>query len=197
MKAETNLQDHWILDIDYSNKIEASKEVQIVFDSIISNVGFSNEEYKIANKASETENKKYKNLDETEFNLITSKDFAEVPNIILKPKPKYKNYISGSQNWVGHVIKLDKHIFTAKLEDKNSPNTYETAQFEIKDVTEDDLDLLKPGAVFYWSIGRAHQNNQVIKQSIIRFKRAIEVTTGEFEDILDSADDLNNHLNWG
>lgn len=184
MANKTNQRDHWILDTEYSNYNDESKEKQIVLDSINSIV-FKNKELKELKK----EKTNYIDFDE---DYVIDK----IPKINFKQISAYKNYISRSQNWIGHVLKVDNDSFFAKLEDKNEPTTYETASFDIEEVSTGDLDLLKVGASFYWSVGYANQNGQVIKQSLVRFKRAVNIIEEEFEEIAGKVDDLYNDLNW-
>lgn len=117
-------------------------------------------------------------------------------NIFNKPSVKFNNYMCRSQNWVGHIIELSESEFTAKLIDKLDPTTYEIAQFGIDEVSPGDLGLLKVGALFYWSVGFANQNGQVLKQSLIRFKRSIDFSVQEFDTLIDKAKEINASLKW-
>lgn len=181
MGIETNIKDHWVLDSEYSDKRESSYENQIVLDTINSIISERKNALLESNSSLNNE------LKTTSFVL---------PNIFTKPFPKYKNYISRSQNWVGYVTKISKNKFTAKLIDKNKPTTYEVAQFEKEEVSDGDLNLLKVGAIFYWSVGFANQNGQSIKQSLIRFKRSVSITEEEFDKIIDDAQNLYNSIDW-
>jgi len=180
----SNQIDHWILDTEYTNPNDESKEKRIVLDSINSLVE-KNKELKYSEKG----NTKFIDSDEEHF-------IDKIPNINLRKTPFYKNYISKAQNWIGYVLSIDEDSFYAKLEDKNEPTTTETASFDKEEVSNGDLDLLKVGASFYWSVGYANQNGQVTKQSLIRFKRAINITEEEFEEIAEKADKLHDDLNW-
>lgn len=84
----------------------------------------------------------------------------------------------------------------AKLEDKYDPTTYEIAEFEVAEVSEDDISLLKLGAIFYWFVGYVNQDGQVFKQSLVRFKRIVDFTESEIDFIADEANELNNTLIW-
>jgi hypothetical protein len=77
------------------------------------------------------------------------------------------------QRWEGTVESIDHTDFTAVLRDlSNLTNPREQVRFSKEDVSEDDVPLLKPGAVFYWFIGRAiSEYGQVETVSRIRFRR--------------------------
>jgi hypothetical protein len=48
----------------------------------------------------------------------------------------------------------------------------EEAEFSYNKITEDDIELIKPGAVFYWAIGYNHSGTgQKRRFSDIRFRR--------------------------
>lgn len=106
------------------------------------------------------------------------------------------NYICQSLNWIGHVIEVRDDTFTAKLINTDENTTYEIAEFDKKDVSNCDLHLLNIGAVFYWSIGYANNYGQIMKQSFIRFKRSVNLSSHEFESIMDDVDKLKEGLLW-
>ncbi len=125
-----------------------------------------------------------------------SNAFSKIPELNIKSKPKYINYITKSQNWIGHIIELRETDFTAKLEDLNNPTTCELAEFELDEVSKGDFEMLSIGALFYWSIGYATQNGQRIKQSLLRFKRSYNIKIEEFDNITDDFNSLHKNINW-
>jgi hypothetical protein len=181
MNSYSNLKDNWILEAEHSDKVNTSEIEKILMDSINSQIN---------------ENKELLNDNETNYRIELNKLNILTPQISKKPYPKYKNYISKSQNWIGYVISIDKETFSAKLEDINNPTTYEIAEFELNDISPGDLNLLKLGAIFYWSVGFGNQNGQHIKQSFIRFKRAALIHEEEFDKLMDEADNIYKNLTW-
>lgn len=179
---ETDVKDNWILDVEHSNKSQYSIQTEIALSAINSQIGENLDvfEYKTTN-----------------FDIELNKNNFQIPsNIISKPTSKYRNYIYNSQNWIGHVIELFDDSFTAKLIDKYDPTTYEIAQFETAEVSDDDIELLKLGAVFYWFVGFANQDGRVFKQSLVKFKRALDLSVSEFDSIKDKVDELSDTLIW-
>jgi hypothetical protein len=188
MEVNTQLNDNWVLNSENSDKQYESPAEKLVIDSITSKII---ESQKFFNKNKYTNNKPI----ELNFGEPIELDF-NVPPVPKKTIVRYRNYISKSQNWIGHVIELNDDFFTAKLEDLNNGGTNELAEFDIEDVSFGDRGLLKQGAVFYWSVGFANENGQHKKESFIRFKRAVKYEEVDFDNLMDEADDIYNDLNW-
>lgn len=78
------------------------------------------------------------------------------------------------QDWEGLVETIETDMFTARLRDRTRDERIasETVQLPICDVSADDLELLRPGAIFYLTIGRVtHVNGRVQRMSRIVFRR--------------------------
>ena len=142
MVSDTEIKDPCILDRALTNKEDFSFQNQLILDVLKSKI---NERTKPAA------------LSNTFFDIESDNTSFYIPETFNKYRTNYKNYISKSQNWIGHVLSLSNTDFTAKLLDKNDPTTFEIAQFEINEISKGDMELLKIGALFYWSIGRSEE----------------------------------------
>jgi len=118
------------------------------------------------------------------------------PNIEAADVHRSRSYFKKPQNWIGFVTQISSDGFSARLNDKTNSSTSEEAEFDLEDVSNGDSKLLKIGAVFYWSVGYANQNGQIIKQSILRFKRDANMSDTEFDFLADRASELNNNILW-
>jgi hypothetical protein len=134
---------------------------------------------------------------------VKTNEFSNLQNLFNSPPITNSiDYTSNSQIWVGHVIKISKDKFKAKLFDKSEGvidhySSYEIADFDLKDISEGDKELFGMGAIFYWSIGYANKNGQISKQSSIRFKRVVQnITNEDFDRIKDYADELSKLINF-
>ena len=60
------------------------------------------------------------------------------------------------QDWEGAVDSVGPETFIARLRDRTNRQTYasEVAELPIADVSDDDRELLRPGAIFYMTVGR-------------------------------------------
>ena len=77
------------------------------------------------------------------------------------------------QRWEGVVERVDAQEFEAELSDLTDPTlANEAATFSLRQVSDEDLPLVAPGAAFYWCIGYAvSEGGQRSCTSIIRFRR--------------------------
>lgn len=59
------------------------------------------------------------------------------------------------QEWEGVVERIEGDIFVARLRDMTADEVYpgEIAELPVADVSEDDRELLRVGAVFYMTVG--------------------------------------------
>jgi hypothetical protein len=109
-----------------------------------------------------------------------------------------KDYFKSIQSWKGSVLEVnrDEETFFAELEDMTNGGTKETAQFSYDDVPEDDLEIIKVGAVFYWNVGYRMKKGTVKKESSIRFQRIVLWTEEDFDQAVDRASTLLSGLKF-
>ena len=144
---------------------------------------------------------KLREQDQNESELIFNEDEFEVDSNLEAVKRLYgfrntTHYSKKTQRWIGHVTNIDGNIFSSKLDDLSSPGTYEIADFDVAEVSPEDLKLLERGAIFYWSIGETMSNGQLKKESIIRFKRSSPLTSAEIDAIEDRAEERLKNISW-
>ncbi len=76
------------------------------------------------------------------------------------------------QKWRGVVLEVSDEYFLARLVDIESPFPDEEAEILKKEISDEDLQLIAPGAVFYWNIGyQVDPSGQRKRASVIRFRR--------------------------
>jgi hypothetical protein len=129
---------------------------------------------------------------------LNNEDY-DIINIPIKPRflLDNRNYSRATYSWVGFVSSIGAKTFRAKVEDLKSNNkVYEDAEFEINDLAEDEINMLKIGSVFYWSIGYEYRNGTKKKESFIRFKRLPKFTDNQIDTALDLSNELFDSLNW-
>lgn len=109
---------------------------------------------------------------------------------------KKDNFIS-LQKWEGAVLEIKKDSFMARLIDLTKESPYETAEIPLEEVSEDDRDLLKEGAVFYWNIGYLNKTcGQKERVSLIRFRRLPSWSKEEIDAAKCEAERIKNLLGW-
>ena len=83
---------------------------------------------------------------------LTEKRKLRMPIPLVPPKIKSPEYVQEIlQDWEGIVESVGNEFFTARLRDLTNNEVYpsETAELPIEDISDDDLQLLRVGAVFY------------------------------------------------
>lgn len=139
-------------------------------------------------------------VENSSFNQFNQKNYEIKPRKFLFQnyfnKLELKNYVSEYESWIGHIVSLDEKKFNAKLFNNLDEDTYEIAEFEIKEVSKEDLEFLKVGAIFYWSVGREFENGQISKKTYLRFRRSIPLESVEFDIIYDESNNLLESFEW-
>jgi hypothetical protein len=99
------------------------------------------------------------------------------------------------QKWEGTVRNVSGNDFVADIVDLTNPsNPREEVVLAVDEVSPDDLSLLEPGAVFYWSIFYETSHGQRTRVSRIRFRRWPPWTRRELEAIEQEATALMGQL---
>ena len=105
---------------------------------------------------------------------------------------------SSSERWEGVVLEVADGTFRARLVDLDRHAPDEDAEIYWSEVSDEDKDLVEPGAVFYWSIGYyTDRMGQRVRRSLIRFRRLPTWTERELEDARLEAEKTARILGWG
>ena len=77
------------------------------------------------------------------------------------------------QQWEGRVVEAGGSEFTAIITDKTNPDVEDQlVTVDTEDITPNEVSLIEPGAVFYWSIGFFdYPGRGRSRESRIRFRR--------------------------
>ena len=105
---------------------------------------------------------------------------------------------SSSERWEGIVLEVEDGTFRARLVDLDRHAPDEDAEIYWSEVSDEDRDLVEPGAVFYWSIGYyTDRMGQRMRRSLVRFRRLPTWTKRELEDARHEAEKTAGILGWG
>jgi hypothetical protein len=102
--------------------------------------------------------------------------------------------------WEGYVTELDEAagIFQAELVERNAQAPPISVEMDIQEISQDDRDLVVPGAVFYWTVGRMRDpNGRVTNYDDIRFRRLPDWTQTRIEQLREESDELLSFLKRG
>jgi len=101
------------------------------------------------------------------------------------------------QKWEGTVLSRGKDSFWARLTDQNRVGLDEEAEILLTEVSEDDLPLVAPGAVFYWNIGcHIDASRRTRRFSVIRFRRLPAWTEKELQQADQQAERMRDLFRW-
>lgn len=135
--------------------------------------------------------------------LQEAKVSPTTPQLLRPPRRAVMRSVSPSrgyfrllQLWEGRVIEVRGKEFTAIISDRTNPDfPDEEVTLDLEEVPIDDLLLIKPGAVFYWSIGYAdHPGRPRVRESRIRFRRLPKWTQAELDLAKEKAEKLSTFL---
>lgn len=116
---------------------------------------------------------------------------------IFIPTPTPQAEFEALQKWEGHVVSVARDEFAATLIDLTQPGIEEEAVLELSEVTDDDLTLVQPGAIFYWSIGyRIERSGERSRSSVIWFRRLPAWTKNDVERAEKRASELRANLGF-
>jgi hypothetical protein len=101
------------------------------------------------------------------------------------------------QSWEGVVLDVEDDAFRARLINVTGDNVDEEVTLAIDELCDFDLELLEPGAIFYWSIGyRQELRGARERVSRIRFRRLPAWTESQLREAEARAATLARELGW-
>jgi len=118
---------------------------------------------------------------------------------VMRPRKiqKFLNKFVAIQKWEGYVETVSGDSICSRISDLTNPDDkHERAEFSFDDINEYDHDLVKPGAIFYWSIGHEEVNGTRKRASYIQFRRLPPLSTEEISQIAQQANEIGKELKW-
>jgi hypothetical protein len=112
--------------------------------------------------------------DEDDSGLTASdKKIPDVPIKLIPFLDPLKGRFKMIQQWEGRVVETRGAEFTAIITDKTNPDFEDQfVTVDTEDITPNEVSLIEPGAVFYWSIGFFdYPGRGRSRESRIRFRR--------------------------
>jgi len=135
----------------------------------------------------------------TDYSISKKLDFInpeKAPVLFLESTPMGERAIS-LQKWRGIVEEVKNNFFTAKLINLTDRGYDEWCEISFDKIAEEDIEFIKPGAFFYWSIGYNHSaKGQRKRFSDIRFKRVPVWSKKEIMDARKQAKETSDLVNW-
>jgi hypothetical protein len=115
---------------------------------------------------------------------------------IPRPNPPATRFIP-LQKWEGVVLRVMNEVFVARLIDQSHDGPDEEAEIPLEEIPEADKFLVKPGAVFYWTIGYSDSvGGQRTRVSVMVFRRLPAWTAEELTVARRKAQYTRELLGW-
>jgi hypothetical protein len=94
------------------------------------------------------------------------------------------------QIWEGTVVSVnaEKQVMSVKLTDRAGLIPTHTGDIDLEWVAPQDMDLVKPGAVFYWTIYKETKRGTIKNSEEIQFRRLPNWTKKQVEQLYKDAD---------
>jgi hypothetical protein len=128
---------------------------------------------------------------------VEQKSGSPVEHVVRRPEPSPLGYrFDVRQQWEGIVTSVDRDEFSVVLRDvirRNAPEF--EAVLSIEEISEDDLPLLKEGAVLYWTIGYKTRAGTTERVSTIRLRRLPAWSRSDLERVQRQAHELDEMFN--
>ena len=117
--------------------------------------------------------------------------------VLILPVERVRRYFKPEQSWEGMVTEVLDDSFCARLVDMENPEQEEEAEILLSAITDsDDLKLLVPGAIFFWTIGYQVKGRRSEQVSLIQFRRLPIWTAQEVQSAKHEALELRKRLGW-
>ncbi len=100
------------------------------------------------------------------------------------------------QSWEGVVLDVGETTFTARLADATADHAEEQVELSTEELSDFDLALLEPGAIFYWTIGYRLLRGSRERVSRIRFRRLPAWNRRQLHEARERAGALRRDLGW-
>jgi hypothetical protein len=120
--------------------------------------------------------------------LPTKSERASEPTAILQP----------IQSWEGVVLQVADDTFSVRVVDLRGDRAEEEMELEKQELSNFDLELLEPGAIFYWTVGYRLKLPRGARERVsqIRFRRLPAWSRSELSAAEERAERLARELDW-
>ncbi len=113
-----------------------------------------------------------------------------------RPHAKVDSAVS-VQAWEGEVLEIYEESLSVKLIDKTDRSAQDAfTEIDLSELDQDDLDLVRPGAIFYWYVSYELRASGKKRSSMMRFRRVPAWTADDLKRTEAYADDLFSSLTF-
>jgi hypothetical protein len=128
---------------------------------------------------------------------IASRGPGIAPVIRSSKLPRVVNKFVSLQKWEGVVTGITKETIVARVHDLVNKGIEEEVELSFEEMSKEDSQLIRPGAIFYWNIGYHDSGRgQRTRQSLIRFRRLPAWRGKEIENAKLEAARISESIEW-
>lgn len=111
--------------------------------------------------------------------------------------PNLEGHTETLQQWEGVVVEILEDSFIVRLVDLTNEMDDEEAEIPLDEVSAGDIELVAPGAIFYWHIGYyTSAGGQRTRTSDIRFRRLPSWRAEDIAKVAQEAKHIANTIGW-
>lgn len=112
---------------------------------------------------------------------------------VFQPRSEFITW----QKWEGVVMEILSETYIARIYDLDGDRDEEEVELYKSELSNDDSELLKEGAIFYWSIGYEESpSKQRRKSSVIKFRRMPAWRRKDISKFQENAQKLTHAIGW-
>lgn len=120
-----------------------------------------------------------------------------VPPKKLPERSRIQPSFVALQKWEGRVLEVGDSTFSAVVEDSVRRGVEEEVEFDLEEIGPDDRNLLKPGAIFYWTIGyRTEPSGERSRSSVLVLRRLPAWNEEGLQRARRLAEELRKRFDW-
>jgi hypothetical protein len=120
---------------------------------------------------------------------------VRVPRVMTRDHSSTVGFIL-LQKWDGVVVEADQDTFTAKLLDARGNAAPQNATFARAELSNDEQELIEPGAPFVWTVGYKQRGGTRERSSVMYFRRLPTWSASELEAAETRAQTLRKTIGW-
>lgn len=121
---------------------------------------------------------------------------VELPRIASYGQVEELPHTTPIQIWEGKVLEVDEKAGTiqVRLSAKLGNVEDHTGEIDLEWVAEQDRDLVKPGAIFYWTLFKETKRGSIKNSQELKFRRLPSWSKSQLARVRDQAEMLWNRL---
>ena len=115
---------------------------------------------------------------------------------LTKDRIGFKSSFKTLQKWEGYVEEVHPGHIVARVTDINGKLLDQEATIPFEEISAEDIELIKPGSIFYWNIGYEVTKGSRRRVSIVRFQRIPAWTKSDVKRVVEKVKTVREEYGW-